>query len=551
MAPSTSTAPPRQSNLDRALDAIGNFNPQLLRELKGQLKPRNLSLAIGLSIVAQGMLYFVFKGYLPAIDRPFAPSHHSYCIEDPNTYECTFDANGLVQIDWVSWWSHLSYTLGAGLIVVLVLGGVYQLIANYAKERQTGTLDFLRLTPQTGDRIFLGKMLGVPAMVYLAVLAAIPFHAVASLSAQISPLNIGLFYVSAIEIAVLFFCGAMLIACLGINQAWLGVLVSASALYPICGLLFVLFAIPEEFFGEFANSIELFKWWGVPLAQSRFVWMSFCWLWTGIATDWVWQSLGRQFRNSKATLLAKTQTYWITGQITVFWLGFVASYPDAVRRDGDAILYAIAFAYLFVTVALVLVLMPGRQSLQDWARYHHVSAAQDTTAPGTRRSLWSDLLVGEKSPPIVAIALQLGVACLVCLGWVLSMGSSWNVGMGGKAVGIVIAMFVSLLMLSNLLQHVLHWKFKQRHLMFVVSLFFLLALPPLVLSAAEISTVHAANLWSLFVFAGGTFSMANVTIAGLLGTIGWQLATAALLANTFKRSVQKLGESDVRQLVGR
>lgn len=38
------------------LDRLGNWNPQLLRELKGRLKPRNVIITIALSLVSQLML---------------------------------------------------------------------------------------------------------------------------------------------------------------------------------------------------------------------------------------------------------------------------------------------------------------------------------------------------------------------------------------------------------------------------------------------------------------------------------------------------------------
>ncbi len=554
MSPSSPnpSAPPTFERIgDRLLNAIGNVNPQLLRELKGQLKPRNLSLALGLSLLAQGLLYFLFRASLPPTDVPLRPQHHDYCLDDPKVYGCLFNADGVVQIDWIRWHSNFSYTLGAGLIAVLVLGGVYQLIANYAKERQTGTLDFLRLTPQTGDRIFLGKILGVPAMVYLAVLAAIPLHAYVTLMGGYTVLNLALFYVSAIEIAVLFFCSAMLIACLGTNQAWLGVLFSSSALYPVVGLLYVLFAIPEEFFGDLANRSAVFHWWIIPLSQSRFALMSFCWVWTGIGIYWIWQALGRLFRNSKATLLSKTQTYWLTGELTLFWLGFAAKTPSLDRINWEPMLYFMSAFYLVVTIALNLILMPRRQSVQDWARYHHVNAAETSAESGTRRSIWIDLLVGEKSPPTLAIALQLIAACGVCLAWVIGMHEYWTNDMGWKATGIILAAFASMLMFSSILQHILHWKLKQRHAVTLACFFVLFVVPPLVLGIAGLPVRNATNLWTLFVFAGSTFSINHVSLTALLGTFIWQLAATGLFTHHFKRSIETLGRSDVRRLVER
>jgi hypothetical protein len=556
-SPSPSAPPTFERIGDRLLNAIGNVNPQLLRELKGQLKPRNLSLALGLSLLAQGLLYFLFRASLPPIDIPFRPQNHDYCLEDPNTYSCLFDADGMVQIDWIRWESHFSYTLGAGLITILVLGGVYQLIANYAKERQTGTLDFLRLTPQTGDRIFLGKILGVPAMVYLAVLTAIPLHAIMTLLSGYTVLNLALFYISAIEIAVLFFCSAMLLACLGTNQAWLGVLIGSSVLYPAVGLLYVLFAIPEEFFGNLANSSTVFHWWIMPLGQSRFALMSFCWAWTGVGIYWIWQALGRLFRNSHATLLSKTQTYWLTAEVTLFWLGFAAKTPSLERINWEPMLYFLSIFYLIVTIALNLILMPRRQSVQDWARYHHVNAAEASAASaasaesGTRRSIWLDLLVGEKSPPTLAIALQLIAACGVCLAWVIGMHEYWTNDMGWRATGIILAAFASMLMFSSLLQHILHWKLQQRYAVILACVFVLFIVPPIALKVLTPSVSDATDLWTLFVFAGSTFAIETTTLTALLGTIAWQLATAGLLSYQFKRSIEMLGRSDVRRLVER
>ena len=539
---------------DRLLNTIGNINPQLLRELKGQLKTRNLSLALGLSLLAQGLLYCLFSASLPPTDVPFRPQHHDYCIDDPSVYGCLFDADGVVQIDWITWYSHFSYTLGAGLITILILGGVYQLIANYAKERQTGTLDFLRLTPQTGDRIFLGKILGVPAMVYLAVLAAIPLHAMMTLLSGYTVLNLTLFYVSVAEIAVLFFCSAMLIACLGNNQAWLGVLLGSLVLYPAIAVLYVLFAIPEEFFGELATSSHVLQWWIVPLGQSRFALMSFCWAWTGIGIYWIWQALGRLFRNPHATLLSKTQSYWLTGEVTLFWLGFVTKTPSMERIDWEPMLYFLSTLYLTITIILNVMLMPRRQSVQDWARYHHVNAAEDSIDGATRRSrqsLWIDLLVGEKSPPTVAIALQLVVVCGVCVAWTIGMREYWTDGTGWRAIGVILAAFASMLLFSSLLQHILHWKLKQRYSIMLGVFFGMFIVPPIVLSILTISVFDATNLWTLFVFAGSTFSLPTTTLTALLGTIVWQLAAASLFTAQFKRSIETLGRSEMRRLVER
>ena len=47
------------------LDPLGDWNPQLLRELKGRLKPRNLILAGVLSLLGQFLLFMSFLVRIP------------------------------------------------------------------------------------------------------------------------------------------------------------------------------------------------------------------------------------------------------------------------------------------------------------------------------------------------------------------------------------------------------------------------------------------------------------------------------------------------------
>ncbi|MFE4107785.1 hypothetical protein [Almyronema epifaneia] len=51
-------------------DRLGNWNPQLLRELKGRLRPRNLMAAIAVSAIAQLILLSVFGTQLPPSFNP-------------------------------------------------------------------------------------------------------------------------------------------------------------------------------------------------------------------------------------------------------------------------------------------------------------------------------------------------------------------------------------------------------------------------------------------------------------------------------------------------
>lgn len=50
--------------------SVANWNPQLIRELKGRLKPRNITLVSSVSLLSQAMLIFFFYAQLPTEKVP-------------------------------------------------------------------------------------------------------------------------------------------------------------------------------------------------------------------------------------------------------------------------------------------------------------------------------------------------------------------------------------------------------------------------------------------------------------------------------------------------
>jgi hypothetical protein len=103
------------------LDRVGNWNAQLFREIKGRLKVRNVALTVAISLLSQLLLLFY----------------------------------GWSQIHII--FSSLSMFVLFALLVV----GTYMLISDLAREERRGTLNFIRLSPQSTQSILLGKMLGV------------------------------------------------------------------------------------------------------------------------------------------------------------------------------------------------------------------------------------------------------------------------------------------------------------------------------------------------------------------------------------------------------
>ncbi|MEQ9368937.1 MAG: hypothetical protein RIG63_07870 [Coleofasciculus chthonoplastes F3-SA18-01] len=56
--------------LNKGIDKLGDWNPQLLRELKGRLKGRNIAIALIISLVGQFLLFFSWSG-----DHSYLPRH--------------------------------------------------------------------------------------------------------------------------------------------------------------------------------------------------------------------------------------------------------------------------------------------------------------------------------------------------------------------------------------------------------------------------------------------------------------------------------------------
>src|SRR4028118_136273 len=271
------------------LDRIGEINPQLFRELKGRLKVRNVTSAVTISLLGQLLLLrFGLQDY-PAIQQIF---------------------------------SFISVIVMFALLVM----GTYMLISDLAREERRGTLNFIRLSPQSARSILGGKMLGVPMLLYLAAVLTIPLHLWSGLSAQIPLVEIISFWAVMIASCAFFYSGALLFGLVssGLSgfQAWLG----SGAV-----LLFLYIASNKwiernpgdwlKLFCPFFGNFEEWQWFDLPLGESEDCVFIFVLLNYGIGTYWIWQALNRRFHNPDATLVSKQQSYLLSACVAVVSLG--------------------------------------------------------------------------------------------------------------------------------------------------------------------------------------------------------------------------------------
>ncbi|MGB7441334.1 MAG: ABC transporter permease, partial [Coleofasciculaceae cyanobacterium] len=111
------------------LDRIGDWNPQLLRELKGHLKSRHILIAIATSLIGQFLWVQYFLGQLP-YKGSTSEVYNRYCTNRqyyPNT-PCLRDAAGNFIIHWSEWWHDLFIGLGGIAIFALLVAGTFMLI---------------------------------------------------------------------------------------------------------------------------------------------------------------------------------------------------------------------------------------------------------------------------------------------------------------------------------------------------------------------------------------------------------------------------------------
>ncbi|HEY9702563.1 MAG TPA: ABC transporter permease, partial [Allocoleopsis sp.] len=216
----------------KILDNLGDWNPQFLREMKGKLKPRNLLISGGISLIGQFLVYISFQAKIP-VPNPYSsyPITDRLCTGTPqeNYYSpvCILNAAGNgFEINWPLWWKEMFITLSVIAIFGLIVAGVYMLVNDLANEEKRGTLNFIRLSPQSGTNILLGKMLGVPILLYFVTLLAFPLHFYAGLAGDIHPFIILGFDVTLILSCILFYTAALIFGLFGQGfsgfQPWIG-----------------------------------------------------------------------------------------------------------------------------------------------------------------------------------------------------------------------------------------------------------------------------------------------------------------------------------------
>ncbi|HAZ49862.1 MAG TPA: ABC transporter permease [Cyanobacteria bacterium UBA11369] len=567
------------------LDRIGDWNPQLLRELNGRLKPRNVLIAIAISLFGQFLLFQVFQSQLPIPPEPGEYKYrisNQFCTGNPDyegakIYQCLRDPLGNFIINWQQWWLSVFVFLSFVGIFALLVIGTYMLIADLTNEERKGSLNFIRLSPESTPRLLIGKMLGVPILVYLLTALALPLHLFAGLSAQISLGEILAFYAVVVACCIFFYSTALLYGLvsnwLGGFQAWLGagavlsflwVTASLATYVPIYNplawarLIAPFDLIPHLYTSSLSyQNIDLQKlqWFYLPLGANGVFLLGFALLNYALWTYWVWQGLQRCFRNQNATILSKSQSYLFTACFTCSTLGFsLPGYtsPYLTNNPKEWLFQHLAVLCLFdlfLFLYLLAALLPHRQAMQDWARYRREKVS-------TRKRFWNisvlqDLVWHEKSPAVEAIAINVAIAVMPLVGLILVSRSEIDAKISAFfSIGLAASLVI---IYAALTQLILFMKAQNRIFWAIGTIGAALFLPPIILGVLSIQPGTTAGF--LWFFTAGAPMVVLYPPSGLMSSMMvcfallGQWTIFGLLNLQLTRQLRIAGESATKALL--
>jgi ABC-type transport system involved in multi-copper enzyme maturation permease subunit len=597
------------------IDRVGEWNPQLFRELKGRLKPLNVLLAIASSLLLQFIVFLYQLGSYPgekysltgkycllspiyqqqrdqlykqqSLLRNKLANYQQINISDPTVIpnlkaqiqqvetQLSEIRNQLYktfcppsEIDFQSWWrDHWEYsflTFSVIFIFTLLVAGTYLLISDLAKEENKGTLNFIRLSPQTETSILTGKVLGVPSLIYLFVLTAIPFHFWAGHSANIASSYILGFYAILAACCGFFYSAALLFGL--VNRSF-------TSFQPFLGsggvLLFLVMTMAmadSSYNNEFNNPLawlRIFSPWdmtnylfpnlfnihkGSPLQDFQFFYIpvgknvasliGFYLVNYGIAAYGLWQVIRRCFRNPDITILSKKQSYITTAFTQVMSLGFIMQESAARHDENIGFLIVLNTALI---LGLIFTLSPVRQNIQDWARYRHQN--------NSNQPLWQDVLFGEKSPSILAVGVNLIIAAIPLVIWIIALPKDLKLNSTEQSQALLgVALSVALMLIyASIAQLMLLVKNNKRYLWAVGIVGAVIALPPVILSVLRVSPNENPAVWLFSTFPWA--AMEDAGISTIFMALCFDVLVVAALNWRLNKQIQVLGESATKALL--
>jgi hypothetical protein len=546
--------------LDRLINKLGDSNPQIFREFKERLTLRNLGIALAATLLIQGFVLLYFNGQIPipSYESYTTPPkllevHNKYCdLAAVNNYSyenqlCKLNQAGDYTINWQAWWLDVFTCLSWILPMGLILGSVYMLVADLIQEEKRGTLNFIRLSPQSAQKIFLGKILGVPILVYLAAALMLPLHLLVGFNAGASLTLVTSWYLTIGSIWFLLASAAVLYVLLGGIQAILTVIAVG---YPVCLPILAINAFASatiERDSWLDKTNESMSWFGLPIANSTLWFYSFGIGCCVVASYWVWQALERRYLNPTATVLSKSQSYFANLCLQIWIAGFILPLIPQDTYSKESSIAGFAVMDFMALLLLIPMLLPSKQAVQDWSRHRRERFAHQQR-PFWQSDLVRDLVNNDKSPALLAIAMNIGMAMVLWLPVSIVAFDKPSHGMRFLAGACLAA---SLILIYAAIAHLgLFLKFKKRNLWIVAIVAGAMILP--LVGAFVLSPNHTpTGLAAVLLLFSPLAPIGIVQLAGstILATFAAQLVMLGALTRQFQRKLQVSGQSQTKELL--
>jgi hypothetical protein len=196
---------------------------------------------------------------------------------------------------------------------------------------------------------------------------------------------------------------------------------------------------------------------------------------------------------------------------------------------------------LIFFLILIAGLLPSWQSLQDWARYKYINRSGSQSRK-KNSFLIRDLILGEKSPTVIAIAINLGIVALIWMPWLVTYASQnlefWYLPIALLFLANLIWMYAAiaqLIFLSKLRNYVI-W--------FTFTVSALTILPSMTIQALTGTPANGFRMFSVFLDA--LFVIKDTNTATIVLSLLGQTAAIALLGLKLRQTLQHRGKSQLK-----
>jgi hypothetical protein len=370
-------------NFNQISDRIGDWNPQLIREVKGRFTSNSLVFILIASAVMQ-LLFGLWLVNGNSIEHRFASGFHF--------------------LNWL-------------LPNAAIFGGTYNLIADLNRERKTGTLDFIKSSPQSGRSIFLGKLIGVPSLVYLATLSLVPLHIGLAIFNGASLGLMLLWYLAVGSIGYLCLVLTCLYALYGGKFAILYALMTSQPISAIVSLYNYYLTTTVRNSSWLSTDAPKIKWFYLPVGNNTWLFYLFTCATAIAIANCLWIVIDRKYINSIATSIEKKDSYIINFCAQLWLVGFALPLIKQTVGTGNFdVLWIFQTISTVWIICLIPMLLPNRKSMQewmfDWQKKHGKLWLFDRHDP----KLLHELIWGDRSPALLAVGINLTIAAIV---WVL------------------------------------------------------------------------------------------------------------------------------------